>query len=47
VVHTTLLAIGRYSGQPERGQFRVTVVWVKRVGRWQQVSNQLTPVAAP
>ena len=47
-VHTTLLIIGgRYSARPERGQFRGTVVWVRRDGRWQQVSNQLTPVTAP
>ena len=47
-VHTTLLTIGgRYSGRPERGQFRATVVWVRRDGRWQQVSNQLTPITAP
>jgi ketosteroid isomerase-like protein len=44
-VYRTLLSIGgRYSGQPERGQFRALVVWVRRDGRWQQVANQLTPV---
>jgi len=44
-VYRTLLAIGgQYSGQPERGQFRALVVWVRRDGRWQQVANQLTPV---
>ena len=44
-VYRTLLSIGgQYSGQPERGQFRALVVWVRRDGRWQQVANQLTPV---
>ena len=44
-VYRTLLSIGgRYSGQPERGQFRALVVWVRRDGGWQQVANQLTPV---
>ena len=44
-VYRTLLSIGgRYSGQPERGQFQALVVWVRRDGRWQQVANQLTPV---
>ena len=44
-VYRTLLSIGgRYSGPPERGQFRALVVWVRRDGRWQQVANQLTPM---
>jgi ketosteroid isomerase-like protein len=47
-VHTGLLTVGgRYSGRPERGQFRVLVVWVRRDGRWQQVASQMTPVVAP
>jgi ketosteroid isomerase-like protein len=47
-VHRTLLTIGgRYSGQAERGQFRALVVWIRRDGRWQQVSNQLTAVHVP
>ena len=47
-VHTGLLTVGgRYSGRPERGQYRVLVVWVRRDGRWQQAASQMTPVAAP
>ena len=48
VLYTTLLTLGgRYSGQAQRGQYRAVVVWVRRDGRWQQVSSQLTRVAAP
>jgi ketosteroid isomerase-like protein len=47
-VLTTLLKIGgRYSGRAHSGTYRALVVWVKRDGRWQQVANQLTAVAAP
>ena len=46
--YTTLLTLGgRYSGRPERGQFRALLVLVRRDGRWQHVANQLTPVVAP
>ncbi len=48
VLYTTLLTLGgQYSGQAQRGQYRATVVWVRRDGRWQQVSTQMTGVAAP
>jgi ketosteroid isomerase-like protein len=33
---------GQYSGQPIRGQYRSTHVWVKGPSGWQLVSNQLT-----
>jgi hypothetical protein len=47
-VYTTLLTIdGHYSGEPERGQFRALVVWVRRDGRWQQVASQMTPILEP
>jgi ketosteroid isomerase-like protein len=47
-VLTTLLTLnGRYGGKEQRGRVRALVVWVHRDGRWQQVANQLTAVAAP
>ena len=33
---------GQYSGQPVSGQYRSTLVWIKGLGGWQLVSNQLT-----
>ena len=33
---------GQYSGQPISGEYRSILVWVKGVGGWQLVSNQLT-----
>lgn len=48
VVYSTLLTLGgRYSGKPERGQYRALVVWARREGRWQQVASQMTAVAGP
>ena len=35
---------GQYAGQPTRGQYRSTHVWVKGTAGWQLVSNQLTAV---
>ena len=47
-VHSTTITLeGRYSGQPQKGDFRVLVVWIKRDGRWQQLATQLTPIATP
>ena len=47
-LYTTLLTLrGRYSGKAQQGQFRASVVWVRRDGRWQQVASQMTPVLAP
>jgi ketosteroid isomerase-like protein len=46
-VYTTLLTLrGRYSGTAQQGQYRASVVWARRDGRWQQVSSQMTPVLA-
>jgi ketosteroid isomerase-like protein len=46
-LYSTLLTLrGRYSGKDHQGQFRASVVWVRRAGRWQQVSSQMTPVLA-
>ena len=36
---------GQYSGQPVRGEYRSTLVWVKGPAGWQLVSNQLTALA--
>jgi ketosteroid isomerase-like protein len=33
---------GQYSGQPVRGEYRSTLVWVKAPTGWQLVANQLT-----
>ncbi len=47
-LYTTLLTLrGRYGGAAQQGQFRASVVWVRRDGRWQQVASQMTPVLAP
>ena len=47
-LYTTLLTLrGRYGGTAQQGQFRASVVWVRRDGRWQQVASQMTPVLAP
>jgi ketosteroid isomerase-like protein len=44
-LYSTLLTIrGRYSGASHEGQYRASVVWVRRDGRWQQVASQMTPV---
>ena len=44
-IYTALLTIGgRYSGQAERGRYRVLVVWIRRDRRWQQLASQMTPV---
>lgn len=46
--YTTLLTLrGRYGGTAQQGQYRASVVWVRRDGRWQQVASQMTPVLAP
>jgi len=46
-LYTTLLTLrGRYGGTAQQGQFRASVVWVRRDGRWQQVASQMTPVLA-
>jgi len=36
---------GTFSGQPTATDLRGTFVWVRQNGRWQLVTNQLTPVA--
>ena len=36
---------GTFSGAPTDTDLRGTFVWVRRNGRWQLVTNQLTPVA--
>lgn len=38
-------AKGQYSGQEVGGQYRVTLVGVRRGGQWQVVAIQMTPVA--
>ena len=44
-LYSTLLTLrGRYSGTSHEGQYRASVVWVRRDGRWQQVTSQMTPV---
>jgi len=35
---------GTFSGQPTDTDLRGTFVWVRRHGRWQLVTNELTPV---
>jgi ketosteroid isomerase-like protein len=35
---------GSFSGSPTDTDLRGTFVWVRREGRWQLVTNQLTPV---
>lgn len=35
---------GQFSGRPTDTDLRGTFVWVRRHGRWQLVTNQLTPV---
>ena len=47
-LYTALLTLsGRYSGNAEKGRFRVLVVWARRDGRWQQLASQMTPIVAP
>ena len=47
-LYSTLLTIrGRYSGTSQEGKYRASVVWIRRDGRWQQLSSQMTPVLAP
>jgi len=38
---------GRFNGVPADTDLRGTFVWVRRGGRWQLVTNQLTAVASP
>src|SRR5215204_3690367 len=38
---------GRFDGVPTDTDLRGTFVWVRRDGRWQLVTNQLTAVASP
>ena len=38
---------GRFNGVPTDTDLRGTFVWVRRNGRWQLVTNQLTAVASP
>jgi ketosteroid isomerase-like protein len=42
VQRSRLTATGLSGGEPTSAEFRALVVWVKRQGRWQQVSSQLT-----
>ena len=42
VVISRVTLKGQYSGQPISGEYRSILVWVKGVGGWQLVSNQLT-----
>src|SRR5262249_36611488 len=34
-------------GKPFAGTLQMTIVWVKRNGKWQVVSDQVTPIASP
>src|SRR5690348_9301117 len=44
-LYSTLLTLrGRYGGAAHEGQFRASVVWVRRDGRRQQLTSQMTPV---
>jgi len=44
-LYSTLLTLrGRYSGAAHEGQYRASVVWIRRDGRWQQLMSQMTPV---
>ena len=38
-------ARGTYQGTDVSGDFRETIVWVKREGRWQMVASQVTRLA--
>ena len=38
---------GRFNGVPTDTDLRGTFVWVRRNGRWQLLTNQLTAVASP
>ena len=38
---------GQFNGVPTDTDLRGTFVWVRRNGRWQLVTNELTPVIAP
>ena len=38
---------GTFSGHPTDTDLRGTFVWVRRGGRWQLVTNELTPVVRP
>ena len=42
VSHVTLKA--QYSGKEASGEYRHTAVWIKGVGGWQLVANQITPI---
>ena len=46
VVRQLFTLRGRYSGRVLDTEVRCTFVWLWRAGRWQMVTNQLTPVAA-
>jgi ketosteroid isomerase-like protein len=35
---------GTFSGQPTATDLRGTFVWARQKGRWQLLTNQLTPV---
>jgi ketosteroid isomerase-like protein len=45
VLTSHLVLTARYSGQEASGEYRNTAIWVKKEGRWQMVSNQITPIA--
>jgi ketosteroid isomerase-like protein len=44
VVQNRLTLRGQYSGQPTNTDARVGYVFISRAGRWQLVTNQVTPV---
>ena len=44
VVQNRLMLRGQYSGQPTNTDVRVSYVFIRRAGRWQLVTNQVTPV---
>ena len=44
VVQNRLMLRGQYSGQPTNTDARVGYVFISRAGRWQLVTNQVTPV---
>jgi ketosteroid isomerase-like protein len=44
VVQNRLTLRGQYSGRATDADVRVTYVWLWRAGRWQLVTNQVTPV---
>lgn len=44
VVQTLATLRARFGGRPSDGDLEATLVWVRRGGRWQLVTNQVTPV---